>query len=547
MAELIRVGIVLDTAGLAAGVSRAEVLYNRIVAAEQGLTKQHLAAADAMTAQIHRLDPFQRSIMRTVPIVGDLGRRTREIASGTRSSAMAMLVAEQGTSRYAARLSRLGFAANAALGARGAGGLRGVGMALISLAPNSAAVIAGTAGAFAVAAALDAITESADEADERIRRVAGRVEGLNPARLFGQTQTENRTIAALERARTIPVTRWSDASNEEARAAITANLSHLERWSFGVQEQIDLAIARIAAAGSATRGALSATATNITLPDLDIVVGRGEIGPEFNEDQRRRRRKLLASNEGRRVNRAAPNRFFATGSPFAPGSLAGALEGGKDIFDFPAKTTQGVRDLDLSGMKVVSTFGELVGTMKEVEGAASSMVAAFPKPGDLILAGADALSAGFGSFLDALAQGQNAGKAFFGSLLRELARYARTQAVIQLAEGFAALFLAPPKAAAHFKSAALFGAGAVLAGAAGGGGGGVAGGAGASSRGGLGRGGDREANQRPITVIQIVGQRTGEVISQTVVGIGREQNLGGRALAREVVRVPVEGVMVARV
>jgi len=63
--------------------------------------------------------------------------------------------------------------------------------------------------------------------------------------------------------------------------------------------------------------------------------------------------------------------------------------------------------------------------------------------------------------------GPNAMRKLTASVLAGLAAQAAVKAIFQLAEGFAALFFNPAEAAAHFKSAALFGAVAVAAGAAG--------------------------------------------------------------------------------
>jgi len=56
---------------------------------------------------------------------------------------------------------------------------------------------------------------------------------------------------------------------------------------------------------------------------------------------------------------------------------------------------------------------------------------------------------------------------FTAEILASIAQQATVKAIFELAEGFAALFVAPPKAAAHFKAAALYGAVAVAAGVAG--------------------------------------------------------------------------------
>jgi hypothetical protein len=75
-------------------------------------------------------------------------------------------------------------------------------------------------------------------------------------------------------------------------------------------------------------------------------------------------------------------------------------------------------------------------------------------------AAADAAIAGGQGFGVAMAQMTKAA-------LLSIAQQATAKALFQLAEGFAALFIAPPKAAAHFKSAALFGLAGVAAGTAG--------------------------------------------------------------------------------
>ena len=55
-------------------------------------------------------------------------------------------------------------------------------------------------------------------------------------------------------------------------------------------------------------------------------------------------------------------------------------------------------------------------------------------------------------------QGKEASGELFRSLMTQLAQEAWVKALFELAEAFACLFTAPPKAAAHFKSAALYGA-----------------------------------------------------------------------------------------
>jgi tape measure domain-containing protein len=93
------------------------------------------------------------------------------------------------------------------------------------------------------------------------------------------------------------------------------------------------------------------------------------------------------------------------------------------------------------------------------------------------LAGLEALTEAFGGLGQAIGQvveawvlygsaGTNIRKVT-AQILAAIAQEAAVKAIFQLAEGFAALFIAPPKAAAHFKAAALYGAVAGVAAAAG--------------------------------------------------------------------------------
>lgn len=80
------------------------------------------------------------------------------------------------------------------------------------------------------------------------------------------------------------------------------------------------------------------------------------------------------------------------------------------------------------------------------------------------------LTQGFGSMVQAFLMGEKGAAKSFGAIAKaaisSMAAQAAVSALFQLAEGLAWLFINPPKAAAHFQSAAVFGIVAGMAGAA---------------------------------------------------------------------------------
>lgn len=160
----------------------------------------------------------------------------------------------------------------------------------------------------------------------------------------------------------------------------------------------------------------------------------------------------------------------------------------------------------------------------------------------------DAFATGFGAAIDAAMNGGNVLRALTSAVLGELSREARAKAVFELAEGFAALFNpvkgGPAAAAAHFKSAALYGAVAVGSGVMGGGGGsgGPPGGRPAGGFGGTSTGTTERAQQ--VIVIQVVAQTTGEVVREYQVEAARYAARGGAVPGASAIRVPLEEAQV---
>lgn len=138
----------------------------------------------------------------------------------------------------------------------------------------------------------------------------------------------------------------------------------------------------------------------------------------------------------------------------------GPFTGG--IFDeLPPEAEERFRGLQSALDDLGASFGNLIGASDDFAVAFGDVVGG--AIGDLAFAVGDLVT----QWVLLGETGPNAMRKLTASVLAGLAAQAAVKAIFQLAEGFAALFFNPAEAAAHFKSAALFGAVAAAAGAAG--------------------------------------------------------------------------------
>ena len=494
MADLVRVGLVLDAAGVQTGVSEAAAQFKKLSLSTDEAAVRLRRLEAAMTASAARGRPVSASAR---SIRDALRAQIPAAAAATAGLNMAGTAAAASEARFAMAtrgITRLTFAAQMAAGG---GGLRGLSMALLSLGATSGVVGAAVAGFALIATALTLIKRKADEARDSVRRflpaapelVGGAIRqqleadiALLRGQLSATEAVPGRTLRAMrgEPAETLPATtrpRLRGAAREQAQerlANLLAQLALLKRRLVEVGEAAESAVPEAEAFWAAIRG---------------------------------------------------------LGHPLGTGPLAGP---GSARAQFPLPDLELMTD---QAVAAADAMNPLIDKMFEVGRAA--------------LFFGDAATAGFGALIDQMSMGNFGLSGLAKAVLREVSTMARAKALWEFAEGIGALFSLLPGsqalAAGHFRAAAAYGAAAVGAGLIGGGGGGVGGQGGGYSGGySAGRPG---SSGRPVIIVQIIGQTSREVVQEIVYDTQRDANRGGRALGTSpnYAVIPVQGAIVRRV
>lgn len=515
MAELVRVGLVLDASGIQQGLGQVEAGWRRLaVGAEQAMAKIRrdqsalaLGAKDSGVAidalrdrysflsQQYRLGLLpmnqydaQLRILRAdiaqLAATTRLGAEATQLLAQTGRAAagdMAQLGKVQMMQNSMVRASYGGFT-RAAFGVqmlsqsmdRGRLNAQGLSSALLALSIGNPQLMALVAGISAIVAAMAILRNRTRESREQAERL---VDAYRAAIREGD-ELLNRRIAELQR----------KAQPGAVLPGLPAPVGRLRR-----EEQIEL---------------------------HQLVL------------ERQRRREAARERPPSAVPEAEA--FWATmrqlGHPLGTGPLAGAG---------PARQQFPLPDLELmtdQAMAAANAMNPLIAKMFEVGEAAQFF--------------GDAATAGFGALIDQMSMGEFGLSGLAKAVLREVSTMARAKALFEFAEGIAALFnpfAGPGLAAGHFRAAAAYGAAAVGAGLIGGGGGGV-GGQGGNYSGGYSAGRPGSSG-RPVIIVQIVGQTSREVIQEIIYDTQRDANRGGRALgiSPSYAVIPVQGAIVRRV